>query len=177
MFISIITFLTVGWVFWVLLPVLFLCILFTADGERFVSNTLLTVSLVGLAFVHFSLAFSPLTYLLGIVGYLTIGSLWALWRWRKFVNKAAVEFNKAHGKDDTTTESYRIYHDYLVRDTEMSNMKSRIYIWIIDWPWSVLWNIVGDTLDQIVAWMSSLFGRITKKALSTVAPPALNPKV
>ena len=164
--------------FW--LGLIFLSVVYTiateADTHGFaVFSTILCVGLFWLTLktIVFSVAWPFL--LIGVGAYALLGGGWSVWRWFKYCREY-IAFHPFKGVSDTDKYDYEdgkkvmvTAADYYRNKLRPSEHKSRLIGWIAYWPWSLIWNVVGDTLTAIYDALVNVYQRtaeaVIKKAL------------
>ena len=154
----------VGFWFWVAW-VVFACWLFTAIyQDRYFQATLdvmllaVLLSVTGnihLANVWHFILHNPLLILEGVVGYLVIGVLWSLAKWRlvlrRFKNRLATHWKGGLGIDlphDLQREGLRLLAPGKVT-LDVDCFKTRIIGWMAYWWVSIPLWLVGDALHDL----------------------------
>lgn len=108
---------------------------------------------------------NPIVLAIVFVSWVVIGIIWSIIRWTCFLNKIVDKFN-----NDQMLE-YEFD-----KATQLKNNKSRIINWIIYWPWSMIWNVVGDFFQSIYRAMEGVYKRILENALKKVDVKKLDVK-
>lgn len=156
-----------------------------------------TASLIGtVALVHFgsnldviaSIAAHPYLTVGAIVAYFAIGTVWAIAKWKLFVDDLRAEYDEAKADflEHKGVEG-TVIPDELKRDWQRAaphrtdsgkppqarRHKSRILMWMSYWPWSVFWTFAHDfvvkVFNRIYNSISSLLQRISDNAFEGVA--------
>lgn len=106
--------------------------------------------------LSFAIANWQMTLLI-IAAYGIVGGIWSVFRWFKhcknYVNKCKVLidkdpdnfFSRAYGHTEYKQNPEKWFADKL----RPSDHKSKLIGWITYWPWSLLWNIVGNFITSI----------------------------
>lgn len=120
------------------------------------------------------------TFGIGLLIYTVIGILWSLFRWYKFCTK----YVKKHINDDYPSWMEKEKVSKLISESEKKNEKrkyneesirshlspslhkSMFAGWIIYWPWSMLWNIVGDICNSIYDFMKHVYGVVSNSIIN-----------
>lgn len=100
--------------------------------------------------------------LIGVAAYGIAGGAWSVFRWLKYCRKYIEE----HRGRERGTDAATFYAEQL----KPSNHKSRLIAWIVYWPWSLVWNVVGDFFTGIYDTLANVYNRVAasviKKALN-----------
>lgn len=124
--------------------------------------------------------------LLTILAYGAVGGLNSLYRWFKYCRKYVRDnppesFERDVWTTDSRGENKKVrmspekmreeaeerYRTYL----SPSRHYGRIMGWIIYWPWSLLWNLLGDFFTSIYESLASLYKRIATSAIKRAIKP------
>ena len=81
------------------------------------------------------------------IAYVVLGVLVSMWRYRRYV-ASAVESNK---------DSRGEYRDALVARLAPEYNVDRITAWIVNWPFALVVNIVGDVYDVLSTFVTRTF--------------------
>ncbi len=115
-----------------------------------------------LGFIYFKslhvLFASPTTFAICCVVWVVIGVFWSCWRWLKYVRET-ISNKTIKDSDDKR---------YVENDLDLYKHKSRIIGWIVYWPWSMIWNIVGDFFEALYKSMEGLYTKITESQLNKI---------
>lgn len=123
--------------------------------------------------------------LLVSIVYILIGAGWSLIRWYSFCKKYVAEnINNPVSQYVITrsNENYpqlsetEIIRQYNIReikkDLKPNNHISEIIGWIIYWPWSFIWNVMGDFMrgiyDILGRWYNRISNRIIDAAIKNI---------
>ncbi len=98
---------------------------------------------------------------IGALVYVIFGTIWSVWRWKNFVEKKVEEYNNGN--------RYGIAH--LKQEVSPKNNKSQLIAWIIYWPFSAIWNLIGDVVTTVYNSMVGFYNSITERALAKAIPP------
>lgn len=108
-------------------------------------------------------------------GYFIIGGLWSAFRWWKFCQNYITDHPYNLPETDYDNKGNRVIltaKEYFSEKLKPSKHKSRLIGWIVYWPWSLIWNIAGDTLTAIYEGLTNVYQKISdtviNKALGTV---------
>lgn len=100
------------------------------------------------------------TVLYAAVGYLVLGVLWSIWRYKRFVRTEVQRLTQLYGKARTATE-----------DLHPSKQTGRIVSWMVIWPVSLISNITGEfihLLSSIVTtWLKGIYEDIYKSGVAS----------
>ena len=114
--------------------------------------------------------------LIGVGAYLLAGGAWSVFRWfkycREFIAKNPYNNNNPLNDYSTGREVKLTPVEYYKKQLRPSEHKSRLIGWITYWPWSLVWNIAGDTLTAIYDALANVYQKtadaVIKKALGNV---------
>jgi hypothetical protein len=87
-----------------------------------------------------------------------LGAINSLFRWSRFCKK----YVEDKYPDKETSQRYDVSKS-IKSDLAPSRHKSRLIAWIVFWPWSVLWNVVGDFFTMIYERLTGLYRNIANK--------------
>jgi len=112
--------------------------------------------------VYSAFAIPPLYAGIFAIAYLPIGGWWSGVRWKNYTTTLVNAYNrKGLGK---TGHSY----DLLCETVNPAENKTRLGNWVVVWPFSMVDNVVGDTIDLVLSKMSGYYMRVTTAALQNV---------
>lgn len=99
-----------------------------------------------------------------ILGYFVIGAGWSLWRWFRHCKTTvqALHSNMDQRLSKADAEQ-RIRTDYRVIP---SSNKSRLTSWVLFWPWSMFWNLLGDLLTGIYDSLAGIYIKISDSVIT-----------
>ena len=111
--------------------------------------------------------------LIGVAAYGITGGAWSIFRWFRYCRKF-IEENPIKAIDKDTWEGGErrkmTPSEFYAEKLKPSDHKSRLIAWIVYWPWSLLWNFLGDFFTGIYDALANVYNRIAasviKKALS-----------
>jgi hypothetical protein len=174
---SILLFFAFGtWGFWLL--ALALSVVYTIATERDIHALAIVGTLIAAGLGWKSLvALGAIAWpflLIGIGAYLLIGGVWSVFRWFKYCRDFVTK-NPYQGVNDYSEGGNGrklTAQEYFSKKLRPSEHKSRLIGWIAYWPWSLIWNIVGDTLTAIYDALANVYQKtadaVIKKALGNV---------
>ena len=106
--------------------------------------------------------------------YVLIGGAWSVFRWFKYCREyiathpykeANERYEYRDGKEIPLTPQA-----YYKKKLQPNEHKSRLIGWVAYWPWSLIWNIAGDTLTAIYDALANVYQKVAdaviKKALN-----------
>ena len=163
--------------FWIMVAVL--SIIYTIAVEKDIHGWAIGATIIA-AILGWDSLFGPegavwhwRVLLLGIIIYGIAGGAWSVFRWFKYCRKyiethpnEKISLIEGYGdnKRHLTIEQY--YSEKL----KPSEHKSRLIAWIVYWPWSLVWNVVGDFFTGIYDALANIYNRVAasviKKALN-----------
>ena len=169
---------------------LFVTITWSYEYDNFFIASLLTLGgLTGLQFIFgipvlSFLFYNPWFLLTGLLAYLLIGSLYAIyWKMPDFVNrnsekiKAQYKHWKRHetGGKKYSYDSDESYAEFLQSSHyrfSMKNNKSTIFGWVFFWPFGVIWELMHKPVkwiwNSVYLLISDLLQDINIKTATTV---------
>ena len=160
--------------FW--LGLLALSAVYTVATERDIHGFAIFATILGVAlwWPYVVAAFAAWQLLLiGIGVYALAGGAWSVFRWFKYCRDFVTK-NPYQGVTDYSEGSGRKLsaQEYFSKKLKPSEHKSRLIGWIAYWPWSLIWNIVGDTLTAIYDALANIYQKtadaVIKKALGNI---------
>ena len=116
-----------------------------------VAATIVAMIIYGKTLVVFTMMHWQMAVII-IIAYGIMGGLWSIFRWFKFCR------NHVKTHEVPTHWSYT-REDYYKTNLDPSNHKSRLISWIAYWPWSMLWNVVGDFFTGIYDALINIYKR------------------
>ena len=99
---------------------------------------------------------------LGVLIYLVAGVAWSIFRWFRYVKTNVAEYNESPSESHYADLKWKI---------DAHHNKSRITAWIAYWPWSLVWNIIGDVCVTIYEHLQGVYQNISHKALKNIPKP------
>jgi hypothetical protein len=140
-------------VFWLFIGMLSIIYIASVENDRYVFSVIFTALAV---IIYFPAIVEILSnwqsILLFSFLYLLIGSVWSIYRWFRYC-KNFVQDNPGKKKD--------YYRSYL----DASDHKKQITGWIVYWPWSALWHIVGDLVTSLFEALYKVYVKISDKII------------
>lgn len=106
----------------------------------------------------------PWKFLQYVVGFFVVGTVWSVAKWWFYVRERRDDFNqmklgfiKRHELGLKVTEpipedklaAYGDWMSVLRGRPDPSAHKSRIMVWMMYWPWSMLWTLVNDPIKKL----------------------------
>lgn len=145
------------------------------------------------------LFFQPINTVLYILGYFVIGFIWSFIKWWLRVNETAqkcleemdkfikehtskenfqsavpLEFQKSERSGKTLRdewESHIQYKDELKKPIASKN-KEKISVWVVYWPFSVVWSLINDFIkrmvEQLVIRFQKIYQSISNRAFKKI---------
>ena len=149
--------------FWILCTLASVVFVACLENDNRWFPTVLTVALVGLYWKSLVLlAIGWKAIALGALVYVLAGVVWSLFRWFRYVKSTADEYRATNGSN---------LKDYQLRELKGSlsatRNKGRITGWIAYWPWSLVWNITGDTFKMIYENLQGVYQKISDRAIGS----------
>jgi hypothetical protein len=174
---SILLFFAFGsWAFW--LVVLALSVVYTVATEKDIHGFAIFGTLIAAGLCWKSLvALGSIAWpflLIGVGVYALAGGAWSVFRWFKYCREyIAKNPYKSDMLDYSSGREVRLTAtEYYSKKLKPSEHKSRLIGWIAYWPWSLVWNIVGDTLTAIYDALANVYQKtadaVIKKALGNI---------
>lgn len=122
---------------------------------------------------HLAFLTDPTTLLASVAFSLAIGTLWSLWKWRRWMLSDQVQRALREGKDlRDKSDANTSFKDsiYFPKRAMPSHNVERIATWIVLWPFSMLVYFFEDLLMDVGRWvyerLGKVYSRITDAALS-----------
>lgn len=162
------------------LGLLALSVVYTIATERDIHGFAVFATIVGVGlFWNSIVALGTIAWpflLVGVGVYAFAGGLWSVFRWFKYCREYIVQnpYNSNQPASDYSSgkEVKLTPTDYYKSKLQPSKHKSRLIGWIAYWPWSLIWNIAGDTLTAIYDALANVYKKtaeaVIKKALGNV---------
>lgn len=102
---------------------------------------------------------NPVDLITGFVGYVLVGCLWSVVKWKLFLRKLRKKTEKSNARTKNVTK-------VRPHDSYVSENAGRLTGWIFHWPFSMLGVIVGDVIirfaDTCYKALSGLFERMAR---------------
>lgn len=98
-----------------------------------------------------------------ILAYGVLGAMNSLFRWSRFCKKYVEKMPFTAVEKECTVADNRL--TWIKAELAPSRHKSRLISWIVFWPWSVLWNVVGDFFTMIYERLTGLYRNIANKII------------
>lgn len=130
----------------------------TAEDNSYWALSILGTILASIIYCKPILAFVTSSWYIAlatIAVYGIVGAAWSVFRWFKFCKYTVKEY--PYRGTDTF---YKTADEYYTSILNISTHKSRLIGWIIYWPWSMLWNIVGDFFTGIYDTLDGVYRRV-----------------
>lgn len=167
-----------GWAFWIILGVIVLVEFFLhaigdeIDGADSHGGCTAIFFITVVAIALFTDAFAGWSWtkaLLGVVAYVVIGVVWAMFKWvlfiRKALRRARAVFSTMNAADRKPFPEYAKDHK-----PQAAENKSRIVSWMTVWPISLAWFLFTYP-RKLFVWLyerlSTVFDRITDRIWSS----------
>lgn len=153
-----------------------LSVVYTIATERDIHGFAIFATVLGVALFWstISLAFAAWHLLLiGAAAYALAGGAWSVFRWFKYCREYIVNhpYNSPVSDYSGGKEVRLTATEYYKKELRPGKHKSRLIGWIAYWPWSLIWNIAGDTLTAIYDALANVYQRtadaVIKKALGS----------
>jgi len=91
-----------------------------------------------------------------VAGYFVLGFGWSFMKWWLYVNTIADKFKerKTKFRNSGSELSYETWerHNFMdnIEKPELTQSKSKITLWVIYWPFSVIWSILDDFVKKMI---------------------------
>jgi hypothetical protein len=154
-----------------------LSVVYTIATERDIHGFAIFATILGVGlFWNSIVALGAIAWpflLIGVGVYVLAGGAWSVFRWFKYCRDFVTK-NPYQGVTDYSEGSGRKLsaQEYFSKKLKPSEHKSRLIGWIAYWPWSLIWNIVGDTLTAIYDALANVYQKtadaVIKKALGNI---------
>jgi len=97
----------------------------------------------------------PVAVALKVLGYIGMGFIWSFVKWIMYVNSRADKVKLAKDEFDANPErdrrdEWKVPYD-LKKPVAMEH-KGGIAVWVIYWPFSLLWTLFNNFLKDFVRW-------------------------
>jgi hypothetical protein len=158
---------------------LILCIACTVATEKDIHGFAIFTAIVA-TIVYFKYIVTAFGYwqflLLGLAVYTLIGGCWSVYRWFRYCREY-IDLHPLSSVDDIERYDYingqKVFlttEQYYQQKLQPSKHKSKLISWIVYWPWSFVWNIIGDVVTHIYEMFANVYQRTTtaviRKALT-----------
>ena len=143
---------------WIILA----CIVYTASVENDKYGFAIFTTVLGAIIFHaqiWAVMQSWPLMLACIAAYGVIGGAWSIYRWFKYCKKY-IEVHQPY-KTIEPENRERYYADCL----SPKKHKSRVMGWILFWPWSFVWNIIGDFVTSIYDALKRVYEKIAQSVI------------
>lgn len=127
------------------------------------------------------------TYLMfSLVGYLPVGIAWSLYRWKRHCSTAVEDFNKFKSDWEPENVDQRMENTFEFKQTRENTQRkltasknvTKIVSWIINWPFSVIENVLSDVIEVLTQFVKKriigLYNKISKKYLDQLNQDTIN---
>jgi len=137
--------------------------------------------MAGLNILEFA-AYHPMKFLIGIVIYFIIGFIWSFPRWWLFVKDVAEqhlkekkEYFRRHKPNKKSTEEIQIKAEkeiernwkesisHRINKPMALDNKNQITMWIIYWPFSLIWTFINDGVKRFIRHIVTKFQKLYQK--------------
>ena len=119
------------------------------------------IPIISLAIEH---PFHTLAY---FVGYLAAGTAWGIGKWWFYLGNVKTKYNRAVKLyNASTTKDWKNFNDFIIEeglntyelDSEtyrplIAKNKRRFMIWMVYWPFSMVWTLLNDPIRKIFNWI------------------------
>ncbi len=101
--------------------------------------------------------------LLGLVGYFVAGLIWASTKWQFFIRAAKrVLLEDSSWKIDSR---FNFGGQLQKVPVQISENKSRYMMWMVYWPFSMIWTLIDDPVRRIFTWIyNSVAGSLQRSS-------------
>ncbi len=148
-------------VFCVFVIVMSIIYMASVENDKYIFSVIVTALAVMIYFSEIVAILSNWQMVLLCAGaYLLVGGGWSVIRWFKYCKK----FIEKH-PEVPSYQSDVVLKDYYKEVLSPANKKSQITGWIIYWPWSMLWNVVGDVITVIYDALQGVYTKIADKII------------
>lgn len=145
--------------FWILISLISITFVACIENDHYTFPTILALA-IGTIYWKPLMAFVNWQSLaIGVLVYVVVGVLWSVFRWFRYVKDLTNKYKKNPSESALSTLKYAL---------DVSDNKSRITAWIAYWPWSLLWNIIGDLCVTVYEQIEGVYQKITDKALGNL---------
>lgn len=160
--------------FWLLLAALSIVYTVSVEVDKHGVAIFATILAILLGWNNLGLLFHNWQLLLiGVAAYGIAGGAWSVFRWLKYCRKYVethpnekISLIEGYGDNKRTLTLEQYYSEKL----KPSDHKSRLIAWIVYWPWSLIWNVIGDFFTGIYDALANVYNRVAasviKKALN-----------
>lgn len=116
-----------------------------------------------------------LMIVIGFVVYFIVGGIWSIFKWWRFNVDIKKQYDEIIAKNPNASMSAILnsfegyaYNDILTIPPLASNMKSKIVMWIVSWPLSIITWILGDLIVSICNSIYDILGNVYSKITKSI---------
>ena len=132
---------------------LLLGLLFEHNGAR--TSAVFTAILVAII-SYFFFDIPLMTIALYGVGYIIVGVIWSVYRYKRYADKVV--------KENIGKESH--IRDYAIRSLHPTSMMGTITAWMVIWPLSMVENVTGDLVSGLQMFVTKMFRGVYHRIFS-----------
>lgn len=143
---------------WIILA----CIVYTASVENDKYGIAIFTTILGAVIFHaqiWAVMQSWPLMLACIAAYGIIGGAWSVYRWFKYCKKFIEDNPYSKHLKETGKE------EHFAALLSPKRHKSRLMGWILFWPWSFVWNIIGDFVTSIYDALKRVYERVAQNVI------------
>lgn len=122
---------------------------------------------------HLAFLTDPVT-LVSIVAFsLAIGTVWSLWKWRRWVHSDQVQRDLRKGKKEHDAKGVKtpfVESFYFPISAQPNHNVERIITWITLWPFSMVVYFFEDFLIDIGRWIYERLGKVYVRITDAALP-------
>ena len=154
--------------------ILVLSVIYTAATEQDIHGFAILATIIGAALFWNTINIAIASWHLLLIGasiYVLVGGVWSVFRWFKYCRDYISHHPYSQvGEDylkcwEAGKEVQLTPQEYYCKQLRPAKHKSRLIGWIAYWPWSLLWNIVGDTLIAIYDTLTNVYQKTANGAI------------
>lgn len=149
--------------FWVIISILSITFIACIENDHYTFPTILALVFSLIYWKSFSaFHFDWRAIAVSVLVYVVAGVIWSIFRWFRYVKECADYY-----KQYPSQSNYSSLQDKI----DAGENKSRITAWIAYWPWSLVWNLIGDVCVTIYEQLQGVYQNISNKALKNIPQP------
>jgi len=156
------------WAYFTLLSIIFIA---SVENDSYIAAVIIMI--IGIV-VYASQIVAILTSwkltLIAIGIYAIVGGGWSVFRWFKYCKKY-IQDNPTNTIPDYFFQEYKtlefseVHQKYYELQLAIINNKSQIMGWIIFWPWSLFWHVIGDFFTFIYDLLHNTYKKVADLAI------------
>ena len=144
--------------FWLVLSLVSILIIACIEHDKYWWPSLVSIGVLAFYWKSVIALGSIQGIILVTLGYAIAGVIWSIFRWYRYTKTIANGYVAKYGTSLTDAQ-----FSNLRCDIRVYSHKSQLCSWIAYWPWSVMWNIVGDFVNTLYDSVQKVYSSISQK--------------